>query len=120
MAKYIFLTLPAYGHVNPTLAIAQELVKHGQEVIYYLPEEFQDTVEGTGATFRSYESQLMKHIAMMSLMLGEESRLVLPQVLERIRTDMPDVIVHEPVCVWTRIIVQALQVPAISLRPTYA
>jgi UDP:flavonoid glycosyltransferase YjiC (YdhE family) len=94
--------------------------KNGQEVIYYLPEEFQDTVEATGATFRSYESQLMKHIAKTSLVPGEESRLVLPQVLDRIRMDTPDVIVHEPVCVWTRIVVQTLQVPAISLRPTYA
>ena len=120
MARYIFLTLPAYGHVNPTLALAQELVNRGQDVIYYLPEEFQETVEATGAAFRPYESKLMKHIAKMSLTLGEESRLVLPQVLDRIRTDRPDVIVHEPVCVWTRIIIQTLSVPAISLRPTYA
>lgn len=120
MATYLFATLPAYGHVNPTLAIAQELVKRGQHVIYYLPEEFRGTVEATGATFRSYESKLMKHIAVMSPMLGEESRLVLPQVLDRMRADAPDVMVHEPVCVWTRIVVQTLQVPAISLRPTYA
>jgi MGT family glycosyltransferase len=120
MAKYIFLTLPAYGHVNPTLAIAQELVNRGQEVIYYLPEEFQETVQATGANSRSYESKLMKNIARMSPMLGEESRLVLPQVLDRIRADTPDVIVHEPVCLWTRIVVQLLRVPAISLRPTYA
>jgi MGT family glycosyltransferase len=120
MAKYIFLTLPAYGHVNPTLAIAQELVNRGQEVIYYLPEEFQETVQSTGAIFRSYKSKLMKNIAMMSPMLGEESRLVLPQVLDRIRVDTPDVIVHEPVCLWTRIVAQLLRVPAISLRPTYA
>ncbi len=96
MATYLFLTLPAYGHVNPTLAIAQELVTRGQQVIYYLPEEFREAVEATGATFRSYQSQLMKHIARMSPLLGDESRLVLPQVLDRIRADAPDVIVHEP------------------------
>jgi len=120
MAKYIFLTLPAYGHVNPSLAIAQELVNRGQEVIYYLPEEFQETTEATGATFRSYESKLMTHITTMSPMLGNESRLVLPQVLDRIRADAPDVIVHEPICLWTRIVAHVLQVPAIALRPTYA
>lgn len=120
MATYLFVTLPAYGHVNPSLAIAQELVGRGHRVIYYLPEEFRESVEATGATFRPYESKLMKHIAVMSPMLGEESRLVLPQVLDRMRADAPDVIVHEPVCVWSRIVVQLLQVPAISLRPTYA
>ena len=40
MTRYIFLNMPAYGHVNPTLAVAQELVQRGQEVIYYLPEQF--------------------------------------------------------------------------------
>jgi MGT family glycosyltransferase len=120
MATYLFLTSPAYGHVNPTLAIAQELVNRGQDVIYYLPPEFQETVEATGAMFRSYESKLMKHIVERSPLLAEESRLVLPQVLNRIRADAPDVIVHEPVGLWTRIVVQLLQVPAISLRPTYA
>jgi UDP:flavonoid glycosyltransferase YjiC (YdhE family) len=36
MTKYIFLNMPAYGHVNPTLAVAHELVNRGQNVIYYL------------------------------------------------------------------------------------
>ena len=64
MAKYVFLDIPAYGHVNPTLAVVQELVKRGQEVIYYLPEQFKGTVEATGAVFRSYESK-MKGISPM-------------------------------------------------------
>jgi MGT family glycosyltransferase len=120
MATYLILTLPAYGHVNPTLAIAQELVRRGQNVVYYLPEEFRESVEATRASFRSYQSQLMNRIANMSPMLGEESRLVLPQVLERIRAEKPDIILHEPVCLWSRIVAQVLEVPAISLRPTYA
>ncbi|KZN23285.1 hypothetical protein A4G99_14695 [Haladaptatus sp. R4] len=43
--------LPAYGHVNPTLRTARELVGRGHEVTYYLPERFADVVEPTGATF---------------------------------------------------------------------
>jgi hypothetical protein len=45
MAKYIILVGPAYGHVNPTLAIAQELVRRGEQVVYYLTEEFRASVE---------------------------------------------------------------------------
>jgi len=33
-------------------------VKCGQEVIYYLPEQFKEAVQATGAAFRSYETML--------------------------------------------------------------
>lgn len=58
MAKYVFLNMPGRGHVNPTLAVARELVRRGQEVIYYLTEEFHDTIQATGATFRAYKMDL--------------------------------------------------------------
>src|SRR5436305_13467788 len=58
MAKYVFLNMPASGHVNPTLAVAQELVRREQMVSYYLTEEFRDVVEATGAVFQPYESKL--------------------------------------------------------------
>ncbi|HWS85163.1 MAG TPA: macrolide family glycosyltransferase [Ktedonobacteraceae bacterium] len=129
MAKYVFLEMPAYGHVNPTLAVAQELVKRGQEVIYYLPEQFKGAVEATGAVFRSYGSKLkgISPMATPSGMLGgglpalmvDESRHVLPQVLDRIRAEQPDYIVYGAMCVWARIVTQVLNVSAITLRPTY-
>ena len=64
MAKYVFLNMPARGHVNPTLAVAQELVRRGQAVSYYLTEEFRDVVEATGAVFQPYESKLREMPAM--------------------------------------------------------
>jgi len=129
MAKYVFLEIPAYGHVNPTFAIVQELVKRGQEVIYYLPEQFKDTVEAAGAVFRSYESKLkgISPMATTSDLVGgglpviivDESRHVLPQVLDRIRAEQPDYIVYGDMCVWARIVAQVLNVPTITMRPTY-
>ncbi len=58
MTTYVFLNVPGHGHVNPTLAVVQELVRRGERVIYYLSEEFRAAIEATGATFRSYESQM--------------------------------------------------------------
>jgi MGT family glycosyltransferase len=129
MATYVFLNMPAYGHVNPTFAVAQELVNRGQKVIYYLPETFRETVEATGADFRPYHSLMMQmqissviqqRAGAMPMMMAEECRNVLPQVLDRIRADQPDVIVYEAWCMWARIVVQVLQKPAVSLRPSYA
>jgi UDP:flavonoid glycosyltransferase YjiC (YdhE family) len=40
MVKYAFFNIPAYGHVNPTLAIVEELVTRGDQVVYVLSEPF--------------------------------------------------------------------------------
>src|SRR5260370_29925757 len=58
MSNYVFCEWPALGYLGPTLAVAQELVKRGQEVIYYLPEQFKEAVQATGAVLRSYETTL--------------------------------------------------------------
>jgi hypothetical protein len=63
MSKYTFFNVPAWGHVNPTLAVAQELVKRGHEVSYYLTEEFRETIQATGARFEPYESASMVNMA---------------------------------------------------------
>ena len=56
----------------------------------------------------------------LSALMVDESRHVLPQVLDRIRAEEPDCIVYESMCVWGRIAVEVLNVPAMTLRPTYA
>jgi MGT family glycosyltransferase len=119
MAICMFLPFPAYGPVNPTLAIAQELVSNGQTVIYYLPEEFRETVEATGAVFRPYESKISNSIAPGTPTQSHESRLVLPQVWERIPADKPELILHDPFSPWTTILVRGLGLPAIFLHSSY-
>jgi UDP:flavonoid glycosyltransferase YjiC (YdhE family) len=37
--------MPAFGHVNPPLPLARELVRRGERVIYFNDAEFQSVVE---------------------------------------------------------------------------
>jgi MGT family glycosyltransferase len=135
MAKYVFLNMPARGHVNPTLAVVQELVRRGQEVSYYLTEEFRDVVEATGAVFQPYESKLKDMLAMppsfSSMGSGPTGRVgpgfmladmqsVPTQVIDRIRAEQPDAIIYDFMCVWAKTVIDELQVPAIAVRATYA
>jgi MGT family glycosyltransferase len=135
MAKYIFLNVPAWGHVNPTLAVVQELVKRGHEVSYYLTEEFRETIEATGAVFQPYESASKQMRTADGgadgagtgpvpgrgpMFMLEDMRYVPPQVLERIRAEQPDVILYDFMCTWAHVVIDALLVPAIALRATYA
>jgi len=136
MTSYMFLNVPGYGHVNATLAVAKELVRRGERVIYYLTEEFRPAIEATGATFRGYESQMgllgdmssftpglspnSKPENPLPYILMGESEDVLPQVFERIHADLPDIILYDVMSFWAKIVVRALHVPAILTRPTFA
>ncbi len=129
MTTYVFLNVPAQGHVNPTLAVAQELVRRGERVIYYLTEDFRSAIEAMGATFRGYELQVSRlqtpgnsslQANPLPFMMVDESAGVLPQVIERIRADQPDYILYDTMCLWAKIAARVLHVPAMLLRPSYA
>lgn len=52
--KILMVNVPYSGHVNPTLPLAEELVKRGHAVTYINSEEFREKIEKTGATFIPY------------------------------------------------------------------
>ncbi len=56
MGKVLFLNYPGEGHVNPTIALVEELLKKGEEVVYYCIEEYRNKIEKTGAPFRPYRN----------------------------------------------------------------
>ncbi len=136
MAKYVFLNIPARGHVNPTLPVAQELVRRGQDVSYYLTEEYRDVVEATGAVFQPYESKIGTMPPPPSFSSGEggapagqqmgpafllpDMDNVPPQIIARIRAEQPDAIIYDFMCAWARTVIDEVQVPAIAMRATYA
>jgi len=131
MTTYVFMNAPVRGHVNPTLAVVQELVQRGERVIYYLTEEYRTTIEATGAEFRGYESQMgnlgqpgngtgSKQLTPLPVMLVIEAEKVLPQVMERVRGDQPDFILYDAMCLSAKIVARALHIPAILFRPNYA
>jgi MGT family glycosyltransferase len=138
MAKFVFLNVPAYGHVNPTLPIVQELVRRGHSVSYYLTEDFRDLVEATGATLQPYESKMSglqmpamggatssdsatrERMARMPMIMMEERESVAQQILERVRAEQADVIVYDMMSAWGKKIVEELQIPAVNTRATYA
>ncbi|MGG4455722.1 macrolide family glycosyltransferase [Brevibacillus porteri] len=55
MARVLYVTIPADGHVNPTLGLVKQLVDNGEEVVYMCSEEYRDRLAQTGAQFRAYE-----------------------------------------------------------------
>lgn len=54
--KILFINLPYYGHVVPTIGLVQELIKHGCEVTYLMPFDWEEKVAESGAKFYGYEN----------------------------------------------------------------
>ena len=54
--KILFINLPYYGHVIPTIGLVQELIQRGCDVTYMLPFDWQDKVSESGAKFHGYQN----------------------------------------------------------------
>ncbi len=50
------INVPYAGHTNPTLPLAEALVRRGHMVAYINAEEFRGQIEQTGAQFIPYEN----------------------------------------------------------------
>lgn len=54
--KILFINLPYYGHVVPTIGLVQELIKQGCEVTYLMPFDWIDKIADSGAKFYGYQN----------------------------------------------------------------
>lgn len=51
MSRFLIATIPAFGHVTPLIAIAEQLTSQGHEVVWYTGELFRSRIENI-AKFR--------------------------------------------------------------------
>lgn len=119
--------MPAYGHLNPMLGVAKELIKNGHEVIVYNIEEFRKIIEKSGATFRRLPLPIDKidlrilhnavNIAELSLLATE---LLVESMIREIKDEKPDCLLHDSLSLWGKIIGQYTQIPSVSLVPSMA
>ena len=54
--KILFINLPYYGHVVPTIGLVQELIKQGCEVTYLMPFDWEEKIAESGAKFYGYQN----------------------------------------------------------------
>lgn len=124
MSTLVFLNIPAHGHVNPTLAVVEELVARGHRVLYFCTEEFRQKIEVTGAEFKPYQmpTHLEKvdpgnFIAVARLLLELTDPMV-ENHLSEIKKIKPDLLVHDSLCPWGKIIAHELKVKAVCSMST--
>ncbi|QTL52377.1 macrolide family glycosyltransferase [Priestia aryabhattai] len=131
MGKVLFFNFPGEGHVNPTIALVEELVKKGEDVVYYCVGEYKSKIEKTGALFRPYENftrniDPMKRLTEkidpldMLLFMGRSMDKIIEDVLNEISEEKYDYVIYDNNFAAGWIIADVLGIPKISSCTTFS
>jgi MGT family glycosyltransferase len=131
LGKCVIFSVPATGHVNPSLALVEELVKLGEKVIYYNSSKFKDVITSTGAEFRDCSTDLDALVDSSGMQFGKNmigvAYVVLKsgieiagKVMDDIREEKPDYIIRDIISSHGKIISKALKIPLITFSPVFA
>ncbi|PPK71303.1 MGT family glycosyltransferase [Actinokineospora auranticolor] len=127
----MFLPYPSAGHVTPTLAVAEELIRRGHRVTYAVTPAVAATAAGTGAAVIEYDTALMSTVTPPAKWSDDEvGRAFLQYVSEIIGTtaaierqlaDRADAIAYDST-VWApgRVLGRKWGVPTCQLLPVFA
>ena len=116
--KAIFFSIPASGHVNPSLPLTAELVRRGETIIYYGTENFRAKIETTGALYRPYQHFSDDYFERHGLsganppqaaaVMIAGTRQMLPDLLAMTRAEQPDYIIYDSMCPWGALVARIL------------
>ncbi len=131
MPAFAFLTLPATGHLNPTLAIVEELVGRGAVVFYFCPEDMRARVEDRGAFWldRPRRARMTGSVSpelgddavrRLPLLMAASAPVTVPPLVERIEEHRPDILVCNELDLTARLAARAVRRPAATFRPFHA
>ncbi|MFD1815579.1 macrolide family glycosyltransferase [Rhodococcus gannanensis] len=134
-AHIAMVSIPAPGHVNPSLEIVRELVARGHRVTYANDPSMAAVIETTGAELRPYTSTLPgvntgdpgeksekswdgDMIDQLTL-FQEDYESMLPQLREIYDSDRPDLFLYDIAGGPARILAEEWRIPLVQLSPTY-
>lgn len=132
-AHVLMVSVPAHGHVNPSLAVIAELVARGHRVSYVNDPSFRELVESTGAEFVPYGTKLpfaanpddwpSDPVGIQEVFL-DDALAMWPVLLERFGgedrpEDRPDVVLCDIAGYAGRALGERLGVPVVQLSPTF-
>lgn len=124
MGKALVFNIPASGHVNPSLPVIAELVRRGEQVIYYLTENYRAKVEATGASYRAYPQFDDTYLERYQLdgrnpprtaaVMIQVTQAMLDEIIAVARAEAPDYIIYDSMCPWGPIVADILNIPSIT------
>lgn len=131
LACIFFFSIPAHGHVNPTLPLVRELTTRGHRVVYYETEEFRKKIESAGAEFVPIEPYMPptpenidkiagKDFAALIEMLSETTIGLDARIAQDIQREHPALFVSDSLCFWGKLLARKYGIPFICSTTTFA
>lgn len=131
MSCIFFFSIPAHGHVNPTLPLVRELTVRGHRVLYYETEEFREKIEAAGAEFVSIEKYMPpapenidkvagKDFASLIDMVARTTIALQDRIAQDILAHRPALIISDSVCFWGKLLAKKHGIPFICSTTTFA
>ncbi len=124
MARVLFINVGSEGHINPTLGVVQELIRRGEEVIYFTGDYMRERVESTGARVITCDSEKLLQLFLdggaEAAGLLRTADLVIPSLLDQTKGKHFDYIIHDSMFGCGRLIAQILDLPAINSCTSFA
>ncbi|TCZ74306.1 glycosyl transferase family 1 [Paenibacillus albiflavus] len=128
MARVLLVNGGSEGHINPTLGVVQELIRRGEEVVYFIAEQYRDRVEPTGAKVITFDSTKFVEAFLVGgrspwarvAGLLRTADIIIPTLLEQIKGERFDYIIHDSMFGCGHMVAQILELPAINSCTSFA
>ncbi|MBL8992996.1 MAG: hypothetical protein JNM63_06615 [Spirochaetia bacterium] len=124
--RLVFFSLPASGHIHPTLGLMRGLVENGCEVLYYANADFKTLVESTGATFRDYgevpydSRRPDRDMIRLSLGLLRVADFILPKLEAELANEHFSAVLYDAYAPWGRFFAERRKIRNLAFIPTFA
>ncbi|UQZ80973.1 Oleandomycin glycosyltransferase [Paenibacillus konkukensis] len=128
MARVLLINGGSEGHINPTLGVVQELIRRGEQVVYFTADQYRDRVESTGAEVITFDSGKFVEAFLAGGRnpwaraggLLRTADIIIPSVLDQIKGKHFDYIIHDSMFGCGRLLAQILDLPAINSYTSFA
>jgi len=131
MARIFFFSIPAHGHVNPTLPFVRELIIRGHSVRYYNAEAFREKIEASGAEFHPIDAYMPpepddlkkragKDFASLIEMAADVTLSLEADFAHEIEINRPNLIIADSICLWGKLLAEKYHLPFLCSTTTLA